>query len=111
MNAVERWGGALGGWGIPEEILARAPESPWIYPIELFRLTCEVARRTELADDPAFATNEARVRNRADLIPVLQEIFRTKPAAWWLEALEDAGYRVLRSGGWTRSSPRPRASP
>ena len=58
---------------------------------KLFRLTCEVAGRPELADDPAFATNEGRVRNRADLIPVLQEIFRTKPAAWWLEALEDAG--------------------
>jgi len=58
---------------------------------KLFRLTCEVAGRPELADDPAFATNEARVRNRADLIPVLQEIFRTEPAAWWLEALEDAG--------------------
>jgi len=58
---------------------------------KLFRLTCEAAGRTELADDPAFATNEARVRNRADLIPVLQEIFRTRPAAWWLGALEDAG--------------------
>ena len=58
---------------------------------KLFRLTCEVAGRPELADDPRFGTNEARVRNRADLIPVLQEIFRTKPAAWWLEALEDAG--------------------
>ncbi|MGH2660239.1 MAG: CaiB/BaiF CoA transferase family protein [Actinomycetota bacterium] len=58
---------------------------------KLFRLTCEVARRTDLADDPAFATNEARVRNRADLIPMLEEIFRSKPAAWWLEALEDAG--------------------
>lgn len=58
---------------------------------KLFRLTCEVAGRAELADDPAFSTNEARVRNRADLIPVLQEIFRTKPAAWWLAALEDMG--------------------
>lgn len=58
---------------------------------KLFRLTCEVAGRAELADDPAFSTNEARVRNRADLIPVLQEIFRTKPAAQWLAALEDMG--------------------
>ena len=47
MNAVERWGGALGGWGIPEEILARAPESPWIYPIELFRRRAEAALITE----------------------------------------------------------------
>jgi len=47
VNAVERWGGALGGWGIPEEILARAPESPWIYPIELFRRRAEAALITE----------------------------------------------------------------
>jgi len=47
VNAVERWGGALGGWGIPEEILARAPESPWIYPTELFRRRAEAALITE----------------------------------------------------------------
>jgi len=47
VNAVEGWGEALGGWGIPEEILARAPESPWTYPTELFRRRAEVALSTE----------------------------------------------------------------
>jgi SAM-dependent methyltransferase len=35
--AAERWRGELQGWGIPEEILAQAPEDPWRLPVEPFR--------------------------------------------------------------------------
>ena len=38
----------------------------------------------ELANDPRFATNPKRVENRAQLIPLLEERFRTKPVAWWV---------------------------
>ena len=34
--AGQYWAEALAGWRIPEEILARAPQSPWIHPVELF---------------------------------------------------------------------------
>ncbi len=55
MSAVERWRELLAGWGIPEEILARAPESPWGFPRDL------MARRgrgaVELA--PGLATRRA----------------------------------------------------
>jgi CoA:oxalate CoA-transferase len=44
---------------------------------------CRAMSREELRDDPRFATNPQRVRNRQALIPVLTERFRTKPAAWW----------------------------
>ena len=37
----------------------------------------------ELCRDPRFATNPRRVENRAELIPLLEERFRSKPAAWW----------------------------
>ncbi len=37
MDAVERWGAALREWAIPDEILAKAPESPWTFPPEVFR--------------------------------------------------------------------------
>lgn len=43
MNALERWERALQGWGIPEEILAEAPESPWGFPPELMRRRGESA--------------------------------------------------------------------
>ncbi len=47
MNAAERWGAALAGWGIPDEILALAPESPWTFPPELFRSRAERATTGE----------------------------------------------------------------
>jgi SAM-dependent methyltransferase len=36
-HVFERWRRELDGWGIPAEILATAPESPWSFPVELFR--------------------------------------------------------------------------
>ncbi len=56
----------------------------------LFARTCEVIGRPELAEDARFATNEARVRNRAELVPLLAEIFRTRSSEQWLGALEAA---------------------
>ena len=34
---VTRWANALTLWGIPPDILAQAPESPWIHPVSSFR--------------------------------------------------------------------------
>jgi len=56
-----------------------------------FRRFCAVAGREELADDPRFAANADRVRNRAVLVPLIREITATRPRAAWLEALEAAG--------------------
>jgi len=36
-GALERWREQLEGWAIPAEILTAAPESPWAYPVGLFR--------------------------------------------------------------------------
>jgi SAM-dependent methyltransferase len=43
VNASERWGAALASWAIPDEIMSRAPESPWTFPPELFRSRVERA--------------------------------------------------------------------
>ncbi len=43
------------------------------------------------AEDPAFATNAARVAAREQLVPMIAEHIATKPAADWLEQLEQAG--------------------
>lgn len=55
-----------------------------------FARFCEVIGRPELASDPRYATNAARVAARAELVPLLQDILRTRPAAEWLAALEAA---------------------
>jgi crotonobetainyl-CoA:carnitine CoA-transferase CaiB-like acyl-CoA transferase len=52
---------------------------------------CGLINRPDLASDPRFATNPARVEHRATLIPVLQEAFAPRPVAEWVEALLAAG--------------------
>ena len=52
---------------------------------------CRIAlRRPELADDPRFATNEARVRNRAELEPLIEEIFGQEDQAAVVVRLAEA---------------------
>jgi crotonobetainyl-CoA:carnitine CoA-transferase CaiB-like acyl-CoA transferase len=41
----------------------------------------------ELADDPRFATNAARVQHRADLVPALEELLAADTAATWSRRL------------------------
>ncbi len=54
-----------------------------------FRKFCEFAGRPELAADQRFATNAARVRNRAQLVPMVAEIIAEHPSRYWLEGLEE----------------------
>jgi glutaryl-CoA transferase len=56
----------------------------------LFARTCEVVGLPQLAADPRFSTNEARVAHRDELIPVLAEAFATRTADEWLHRLEAA---------------------
>ncbi|TGX53342.1 CoA transferase [Sphingomonas gei] len=55
-----------------------------------FRKLCTVLG-LDLADDPRFATNPARVTNRAVLIPLLEAAIRMRAKADLYEALEAAG--------------------
>jgi formyl-CoA transferase len=52
---------------------------------------CQVLERTELASDPRFATNPARVEYRETLIPLLQEVFSTRALEFWLKEITAAG--------------------
>ena len=51
-GALERWREQLDGWAIPEEILAAAPESPWEFPVGLFR-----SRARRAGSRPATPSN------------------------------------------------------
>ena len=55
-----------------------------------FAKFCAVAGCPELAADPRFAKNAARVRARAVLVPLLEDILRRRRKADWLAALEAA---------------------
>jgi SAM-dependent methyltransferase len=43
--AAERWRRDLESWAIPQDILAKAPESPWHHPVELFVSRAEASTR------------------------------------------------------------------
>jgi crotonobetainyl-CoA:carnitine CoA-transferase CaiB-like acyl-CoA transferase len=60
----------------------------------LFRALCRVLGLDELAEDERFATNAGRVENRRELIPLLQERLRERPAEEWVEALDAASVPV-----------------
>jgi crotonobetainyl-CoA:carnitine CoA-transferase CaiB-like acyl-CoA transferase len=52
---------------------------------------CRVLGLGAAESDPRFADANARRRNRAPLIALIEDVTRTKPAAHWLELLRDAG--------------------
>ena len=55
-----------------------------------FRKYCEVADVPDLGVNPLFALNRDRVKNRAQLVPMLEAVMRTRRKADWLAALEAA---------------------
>jgi crotonobetainyl-CoA:carnitine CoA-transferase CaiB-like acyl-CoA transferase len=56
----------------------------------LFVRTCDVIDRPGLAGEARFATNEARVQHRGELIPLLEEAFAARTATEWLALLDQA---------------------
>lgn len=53
-----------------------------------FRTFAGILGEPELADQPLFATNDSRVRNREEVVAHIQAIMQTKPSAYWLAELE-----------------------
>jgi crotonobetainyl-CoA:carnitine CoA-transferase CaiB-like acyl-CoA transferase len=60
----------------------------------LFAKLADAIGRPELARDPRFVDNAARVRNRAELAHELGRRFAERPTAEWLEVLTAAGVPV-----------------
>lgn len=56
-----------------------------------FRKFCEVAQCPELAADARYATNEGRVRNRQELMPLIEQALKKRPSHDWISSLETAG--------------------
>ena len=56
-----------------------------------FRRLCEVLGIPEVADDPRFARNADRTKNREELRPILVERLRQRTATEWFDALVAVG--------------------
>jgi crotonobetainyl-CoA:carnitine CoA-transferase CaiB-like acyl-CoA transferase len=58
---------------------------------KLWKGFCEAIGRNDLRDHPDYNANSQRVKNRAALEPILEAIFRSRPAAQWVEVLSRHG--------------------
>jgi formyl-CoA transferase/CoA:oxalate CoA-transferase len=56
---------------------------------KLWQAFCNALGLEHLKQDPRFATNKDRNKNRAELIPILDKLFAGQPADYWLEKLRD----------------------
>lgn len=61
---------------------------------KFWHLLRDALRNDPRLEGPGYATNSARVQNRATVTTTLQEIFDEQPQAHWVRALSDAGVPV-----------------
>jgi crotonobetainyl-CoA:carnitine CoA-transferase CaiB-like acyl-CoA transferase len=54
---------------------------------------------TDLRSDPRFQNNAERIKHRAELIPILQNVFNQKSAAEWLEHFAATGIPTAKING------------
>jgi len=95
-------------WGTGQKPGRRGNAHPSIVPYEVFKAAdayltlgvannslwercCAAMARTDLVTDARFATEAARVENRATLVPLLNEILGERTADEWMKRFEAAG--------------------
>jgi crotonobetainyl-CoA:carnitine CoA-transferase CaiB-like acyl-CoA transferase len=62
-----------------------------VFVEKFWQALCRVLGLEELVDDPRFADNDRRRDHREELIPILEDVFRTRPGEEWLRLLSKAG--------------------
>jgi crotonobetainyl-CoA:carnitine CoA-transferase CaiB-like acyl-CoA transferase len=86
-----------GGYGgIPSQAFACSDRMIFIVAgnnAQYIRL-CDAIGRPDLAADPRFSTGPLRIANRKKLVAILEDVFRFRTAAEWVEALDNSGVPV-----------------
>ena len=111
-NTPKRWGNAHPNV-IPYQVFA-CKEGHLILAVGndgQFRKFCEVAGQAALGSDERFATNDARIRNRAELIPQIETLMKQRSMEEWVTLLEAAGvpYGPINSIAQTFANPQVQA--
>lgn len=57
----------------------------------LWQSVCAAVERSDLLDDPRFATQDSRVRHQQDLATLLEKTFETETADHWVSVLSEHG--------------------
>jgi len=55
------------------------------------RMAVRVLERADLAEHPDYAKTQERTRNRDELMVIVRDILRTRPRAYWLPRMREAG--------------------
>lgn len=87
----QRWGNAHATI-VPYQLF-EASDQPFVLAVgndQQWQRCCEALGRAEWGFDPRFVTNPQRVAHRTQLVPLIQEHVRTRPAAAWLALLTAA---------------------
>ncbi|MGA9572957.1 MAG: CaiB/BaiF CoA-transferase family protein [Lysobacterales bacterium] len=78
---------------VPYQVFESADE-PFVVAVGndgQFVSLCDSIGQRELALDSRFSSNDARVRNRQVLVPLIADVLKQQPAAHWLGIFDDAG--------------------
>jgi crotonobetainyl-CoA:carnitine CoA-transferase CaiB-like acyl-CoA transferase len=88
---VPRRRGNGGYGGIPSQAFQCADKPLFLVAgnDKQFAAFCAAADRTDLLQDPRFATTSARISHREEILPVLAAIMRTRPRDAWLAVLDE----------------------
>jgi succinate--hydroxymethylglutarate CoA-transferase len=54
-------------------------------------LTTKILKKPELATDPRFQNNTARVTNREELVKIISDVLREHPRDHWLKEFTGLG--------------------
>ncbi|MFF3335267.1 CaiB/BaiF CoA transferase family protein [Streptomyces sp. NPDC002888] len=86
---VRRGNGGYGG--IPSQAFMCKDEPLFLVAgnDKQFAAFCAAADRTDLLQDPRFATTSARISHREEILPVLEAILRTRARDEWLAVLDE----------------------
>jgi SAM-dependent methyltransferase len=96
---LERWRRDLASWAIPDEILAQAPESPWIHPVSMFTVDADipdshshrVARQAVPDGGSVLDVGSGGGRASMALVPPSAHLVAVDQQQGMLEAFADAG--------------------
>ena len=79
----------------------RCADDEWVYIAvgysqALIPILCKAIGRPELADDPRYATSEARTQNRDAYYTIFRDALRQKTCAQWLKIAEELDLPIVR---------------
>ncbi|WP_207484433.1 CaiB/BaiF CoA transferase family protein [Arenibaculum pallidiluteum] len=60
-------------------------------PAKFWEGLADAMERRDIIEDPRFSDRKGRIENQEALLPILREVFRTRPRAEWMARLEARG--------------------